>query len=243
MREIRIHVDAELAAGAEHTLDARAAGHVARVLRRRPGDGLTLFDGRGREARAVIVEATRRGPVRVRVEAVADVDRESPLRIELVQGLARGERMDWVVQKAVELGVDAIHPVWMQRSEARTAAGAGRVRRWREIVAAACEQSGRTRLPALGEPCPVEDLELRAACRLALQPGARGGLAGRAPGNAVALAVGPEGGLDERDLDALAGLGFEPVAFGPRVLRTETAGVAAIAALQALYGDLGGSAG
>lgn len=241
MRTYRIFVDSKLHAGDELALSERAANHLVKVLRHRVGDRVTLFDGSGLEASAEIIAAHRLHGCRVRVIETAESSRESGLAIELVQGMSRGEKMDLVIQKAVELGVAAIRPVITQRSEVRPdASAARRVARWHEIMIGACEQSGRTRLPEIHAPVALAELETGASTRLALDPEARSGLADFAPsGDGIAIAVGPEGGFGEEDLDLLRARGFKCVRFGPRVLRTETAGIAAVAALQVLYGDMG----
>lgn len=239
MRTIRVYVDASLSAGEERDLDERAAHHVVRVLRRRVGDRIVLFDGRGHEAPAEIVAAHRRQGCRVRIDSVARVDRESPLAIELVQAMARGDKLDLVVQKATELGAAAIRPVLTRRSEVRPAEASRRLERWREIAVNACEQCGRTVLPEIHPPAPLAEVDCRAGLRLAPVPGGERRLADLGPiESSVAVAIGPEGGLDEQDLAVLTARGFEPVTLGPRILRTETAAIAVTAALQCLYGDL-----
>lgn len=241
MRIYRIHVDAALHSGEELTLPERAANHLVKVLRHRTGDRVRLFDGRGLEAEAEITAAHRRHGCRVRVIDTAEISRESNLAVELLPGIGRGEKMDWVIQKSVELGVAGIRPLITERGEVRLADNATRrMQRWREIVVAACEQSGRTLLPALHQPVPVEQLGTQAPTRLALHPEAEARLGDCPPaGDAVAIAIGPEGGFSAGDLARLGDRGFRGVRFGPRVLRTETAGVAAVTALQVLYGDLG----
>ena len=243
MREIRIYLEPPLRAGDDIELDARASGHLVRVLRRRTGDRFTAFDGLGHEAEAELTEASRRGACRARIGPLRDVSRESPLRIELIQAVARGDKMDDVVRKAVELGVATIRPVLSTRTEVRMDADGGRkLERWREIMLAACEQSGRTMVPELHPPATLDRLTPDADLRLMLDPGACQGLGelpDAADASGIAVAIGPEGGFDDTDLRALAAMDFRPVRFGPRVLRTETAGPAVIAALQCLYGDLG----
>lgn len=241
MRTYRIFVDSTLCAGDELALSERAANHLVKVLRHRTGDRVTLFDGSGMEASAEIIAAHRRHGCRVRVVETREMSRESGLAIELIQGMSRGEKMDLVIQKAVELGVAAVRPVVTQRSEVRPEAGAQRrMARWREIMIGACEQSGRTRLPTIYPPVALPELDTGASTRLALDPQARTGLA-ECPhsGDSIAIAVGPEGGFGEEDLELLEANGFRRVRFGPRVLRTETAGIAAVTALQVLYGDMG----
>lgn len=243
MRVIRTHVDAPLAVGAVVTLDEQASGHLVRVLRRQVGDPCVLFNGDGVDYHARLVTASRKGATAEVHEAVAALT-ESTLDVVLVQALARGEKMDWVLQKATELGVAAIVPVLTERTEVRL--GGDRVERrlahWRGVVAAACEQCGRARLPSLHAPL---DLATHAATRdrdrlgLVLDPEASIGLGGLPPGDRIEVVIGPEGGLSERDLAALGAAGYVGVRLGPRVLRTETAGPAVLAALQVLRGDLG----
>lgn len=261
MREIRTYIDAALAEGEELALDERAGGHVVRVLRRRIGDRITLFDGRGSEAEAELIAVERRGPCRVRIQSVAALDRESPLRIELLQAVARGEKMDWVVQKATELGVSSIRPVFTERSEVR-AEGKALLRkqaRWQEIAIGACEQSGRNVLPRIHPPIALSEVTTEAGLRLMLDPdgatalvsavaeasaeASDSGQATVAPtiSLAISLAIGPEGGLGAQDREQLRRSGYVAVTLGPRMLRTETAGLAAIAVLQSLLGDFGRS--
>lgn len=246
MREIRIHLDLPLGSGRRVTLPAAAAQHVSRVLRLRSGAALTVFDGRGGEY-AARLEVTGRDAAAVDVGEHRAVERESPLGITLLQALARGERMDWVIQKATELGVQQIVPVASARSVVQLDddRGGKRVGHWQAVAAAACEQCGRNTLPQITAP-----LSLAAAlqqstgpgCRLVLHPEAAEPLAAAVataerPLQRVARLVGPEGGLDEAELALAADHGFRAVRLGPRVLRTETAGIAALAALQCLAGD------
>jgi len=243
MRNIRIHLDHPLAAGSELELPAQAAEHVARVLRMNPGDPLTLFNGDGCDYQAVILAVGKRD-VAVRVERGEAVANESPLRLTLAQGVARGEKMDLIVQKATELGVARIVPLLTERAEVKLDAARAdkRVAHWRAVAASACEQSGRARLPRIEPVQPLrawlDSLATDGAQRLALLPD--GGLRPNALRFAEAgglLVVGPEGGLGERDVAALQAAGFAGLRLGPRILRTETAGLAALAVLQALHGD------
>jgi 16S rRNA (uracil1498-N3)-methyltransferase len=242
MRTIRIHVEAGLGAGIEFALPGQAAAHVARVLRLRAGDPLVLFNGDGRDYAAELVAVGPR-EVRARVLEAQANGSESPLPIVLAQALARGEKMDWIVQKATELGVAGIVPLVTARSEVKLDESRARKRleHWQAVAISACEQSGRARVPAIAPVQPlrtwVESLDGPAA-RLALLPEGETTPRGLgAPAGGAVLAVGPEGGFDEADVSLLRGAGFRGLALGPRVLRTETAGTVAIAALQALYGD------
>jgi 16S rRNA (uracil1498-N3)-methyltransferase len=244
MRTIRIHVDQPLAAGSELDLPTQAAEHVARVLRMAPGDPLVLFNGDGCDYQAAILAVGKR-EVAVRVEQARAVANESPLRLVLAQGVARGEKMDLIVQKATELGVARIVPLLTERSEVKLDAARAekRLAHWRAVAASACEQSGRARVPAVEPTQPLQawldGLADDGALRLALLPEATQQASGLAFGaSGGLLVVGPEGGLGERDVSALETAGFAGLRLGPRILRTETAGLAALAALQALHGDL-----
>lgn len=243
MRTIRSYIDAPLGIGRQVDLGEQVSAHLVRVLRRQVGDIVVLFNGDGHDYRARLVSVARKAAVAEIVDCAA-VERESPLAITLVQALARGEKMDWVLQKATELGVAAIAPVTSERTEVRLGAERAerRMAHWQGVITAACEQSGRARIPALAEPC---ELALHAAqaggdgvLRLALDPEGELGLAGLPACDAIELVVGPEGGLSDRDLAMLRAAGYKGLRLGPRILRTETAGPAAIAALQALRGDL-----
>ena len=243
MRTIRIHVDQPLAAGTELVLPAQAGEHVARVLRLAPDDPLTLFNGDGADYAATIRSVGKR-EVLVQVLDRQDVARESPLRLTLAQGVARGEKMDLIVQKATELGVARIVPLLTERSEVKLdpARAEKRLAHWRAVAASACEQCGRACLPeilpALPLPAWLAALADDGALRLALLPEAESSARELRPGDAGALlVVGPEGGLGDRDITVLHEAGFRGLRLGPRILRTETAGLAALAALQALHGD------
>lgn len=244
MRTIRIHVDAPLTTGQDIALPAQAGEHVARVLRLEVGAPVVLFGGHdGMEYDAVLAEVGKRQVVATVGEG-RQVGNESPLSLTLAQGVARGDKMDFIVQKATELGIARIVPLLTERSEVKLdpARAEKRLAHWRAVAASACEQSGRARVPAIEPAVPLAawlaSLGDGGPTRLALLPeGTRrpGELALR---DSAILAIGPEGGFGERDRNALAGAGFTGLKLGPRILRTETAGLAAIAALQALYGDV-----
>ena len=241
MRLTRVFSDRPLGAHRELTLSASAAAHVGRVLRLGVGTELTVFDGSGGEYPATIVE-TRDTVLRVRLGDHRSVERESPLAITLAQGVARGERMDWVLQKATELGVAVVAPLVTERSVVKLDARQAAKRRehWRGVVIAACEQCGRNRLPEILPPAAYGEwlATARAGVRLLLDPTAASGLQAIGKAAAVTLLIGPEGGLSPAERKLAVDAGFKPVRMGPRVLRTETAAIAAISALQALYGDL-----
>ena len=245
MRIIRIHVPQPLATGTEFPLPAQAGEHVARVLRMTAGDTLVLFNGDGHDYAATITTIGKR-EVSVRVEASEPVNNESPLRLTLAQGIARGEKMDLIVQKATELGVARIVPLHTERSEVKLDASRAEKRliHWRAVAESACEQSGRAMVPeivpALSLEAWLRDLPADdGALRLALLP--EGTVQARGlsfPSSGGVLVVGPEGGLGERDVGSLNAAAFHGLRLGPRILRTETAGLAALAALQALHGDI-----
>jgi 16S rRNA (uracil1498-N3)-methyltransferase len=243
LRLIRVHVEAQLAAGARVTFGGPAAAHVRRVLRLGTGDALTLFNGDGHDYPSRIA-GFGRGTVEAEVEGRAAARAESPLAVTLVQGIARGERMDLVVQKATELGVAAIVPVATARSVVRLDRD-GRQRKldhWRGIAIAACEQCGRARLPAIAEPVPLaEHLQgSGAGRRLLLSPDAPHSLAAASHElESVELLVGPEGGLEAGELASALAAGYRACRVGPRVLRAETAAIVALAVLQTVAGDLG----
>jgi 16S rRNA (uracil1498-N3)-methyltransferase len=242
MRLTRCFVPPPLCVGDTRLLPDAVSTHVARVLRARAGGLLTLFDGRGGEYQATIREIDRRG-VRVQLDLHRPIERESALRVTLLQALARGERMDFITQKATELGVAAIVGWGAERSVVRldSAALARRCEHWRAVAISACEQCGRNRVPAIDV---VEDLASAcarvdsASLRLLLAADASGTLTSVVQqASDISLAVGPEGGFSDTEL-ALAGQhGFQSCRLGPRVLRAETAPLAALAAIQAVAGD------
>jgi len=228
--------------GATVELPAEAAHHALKVLRVGAGDTALLFDGRGGQWQVTLHPAGK--ALRATLDQFEDIDSEPPLALTLVQGLPAGDKMDWVVQKAVELGVVRIQPVAAKRSVIRLSGDRAtrRVEHWRNIAIAACEQSGRNRIPAVA---PILDLPqylgLAAqenGLRFVCAPEAAVSLRGlAAPEGPVSLLVGPEGGFDESELLAARAAGFHAIGLGPRILRTETAGLGAVAAMMALWGD------
>lgn len=243
MRLNRIFCDGPLSEGAEVKLPPAGAYHVLRVLRMRAGAPLVVFDGSGGSFQAEIAHVDGE-QVTARLMHRSPDTVESPLKITLVQGVSRSERMDWTLQKATELGAAAIAPVLTARSVVRLdeKQTAKKQLHWRGIVIAACEQCGRTRVPNVAAPMPLRSYFAnvrKEGLRLVLSPSAPGSLAGLASlPSKVELLIGPEGGLDDDELAAARTAGFTPVRLGPRVLRTETAAVVALSVLQALWGDL-----
>jgi len=242
MRIPRFYFPGALALGARLALPQAAAHHVARVLRMSEDDALSLFNGDGQAYRARIVRIEKQD-VMVIVESRASASRESPLAVLLVQGISSGERMDYTLQKAVELGVAAIQPIQAERSVVKLAGERRekRMRHWQNIVAAACEQCGRNTVPEVKPVLGLTDWlgeQGSGGQRLLLAPDAEMRLRELTqPAGAVTLAVGPEGGFSSKEQTALMQYGFTPVKLGPRVLRTETAALAALASMQALWGD------
>ncbi len=238
----RFYCREALSPGAHIELPEPVARHAVRVLRLPPGAPMILFDGRGGQYLAHI-ERIERDRVMAELSAWQDVERESPLAVTLVQSLQAGEKMDFTIQKAVELGVRDIVPVESRRSVMRLAGerAAKRVAHWQGVSASACEQCGRNQVPLVA---PLEKLEswlarpAGDALRLMLDPLAEQTLATIAPATNVQLLIGAEGGLDPQEVIAARQAGFVGVRMGPRILRTETAGLAALAILQALWGDL-----
>ena len=238
----RVYISGELRPHSECRLPSGQAHHVARVLRLAPGDALTLINGDGAEYDAVVVRIAG-DAVTVKVGDARSCARESPLEIVLGQALSSGERMDYTVQKAVELGVAAIHPLAAARSVVRLTGERAekRVAHWQAVAVSACEQSGRNHVPPVA---PVTELAAwlerpaAGALRLLLSPAGATGLRDLPrPAASIVLLAGPEGGFTPEEEAAARHCGFAPVRLGPRVLRTETAAVAALAALQALWGD------
>jgi len=236
----RFHVTETPLPGVEIDLPGWAARHCA-VLRLRRGDAVVVFDGAGGEFAAELTLASQ-GRTRARVLSRRAVERESPLNITLAQCISGGDRMDFTLQKSTELGVSRIVPIASERSIVKLSHDRAdrRIAHWRKVVIAACEQCGRNRIPDVS---PITDLDTFLAgptgdaLPLLLAPDAEGDLRRRDPPRSVIVLVGPEGGLAPQERRYAESRGFLPVRFGPRVLRTETAPLAVVAAMQALWGD------
>ncbi len=243
MRIPRIYQDAPLPIDSEFELDERAQRHLTQVLRLRPPAPLILFNGNGREYRATLQRLERKQAMAWIVAATPGLP-ESPLPITLAQAIAKGERMDIVLQKATELGVKHIQPLHCQRSMAPPPADrlARRMAHWQGIVIAACEQCGRSDLPTLSAPMGLADWLARDAelAKIVLDPSGQDSLSiARPPEQGCGLLVGPEGGWAGAEITRFADMGCLRLRLGPRTLRTETAALTAIALLQARWGDLG----
>jgi len=244
MRTPRIHHHEPLRGKERVALSPAAAKHVLTVLRLKPGAALTLFDGSGFEYSGTLDEADKKHAW-VKLTGMHGPVVESPLKVTLAQGISRGERMDYTVQKAVELGVTEIVPVLTERSVVKLdAAGAEKKRgHWQVVAVSACEQSGRVRIPAVQPPLTLVQFlsaPLETDLKLMLDPS--GGMTVKTlprPANArVLLLVGPEGGLSETERALAAKAGFHGLKLGPRILRTETAALVALSLLQLVWGDI-----
>jgi 16S rRNA (uracil1498-N3)-methyltransferase len=248
MRLTRVYVDARLTSDTVVELPRDTASHLAKVLRARSGDAIVLFSGDGREY-AGAIESVRGSRVTAAVGAGADVDRESPFATTLVQCVPRGDRMDFIVQKATELGVTRLVPVLSQRSVVRLdeSQSVSKAAHWRAVAVSACEQCGRNRLPIIETPTPLIDYlsicgagagSAPAGARLVLEPDLDPAATLSNLETAVEIAIGPEGGFSDDELEAFRLAGFLRVRLGPRILRTETAAIAALTWLQTRFGDM-----
>jgi 16S rRNA (uracil1498-N3)-methyltransferase len=238
----RFYYPDTLGAGMRLDLPEHAAHHAARVLRLKAGDIVTLFNGSGGEYEATILRVDKQ-TVSVKTGPLLERERESSLEVALAQAVSAGDRMDFTVQKAVELGIGAIQPLSSARSVVRLQGERleRRVQHWQNVAIAACEQCGRNRVPEITPIRPLIDWlgEVpREELKLMLSPYAEINLRELPrPTGRVWLLIGPEGGFDEAETKAASVAGFTPVRLGPRVLRTETAALAALAAMQTLWGD------
>jgi 16S rRNA (uracil1498-N3)-methyltransferase len=243
MRVTRIFVEQNLVSGKGVGLPEQAGLHLTRVLRLEAGARVTLFDGTGGEYEGTLERDGKK--IWARVGTHSAIERETPLQVTLIQGVARGERMDLIVQKATELGVTRIVPVFAERSVVKVDASksARKLGHWRSIAISACEQCGRNRVPEVADPTGLGDA-VRAlepgSARYLLAAGAHDSLAAAVRRDAdkpVVLMIGPEGGLTDAERDFAGANGFTACAMGPRILRTETAGLAALAIMQTVAGD------
>ncbi|OLS61119.1 16S rRNA (uracil(1498)-N(3))-methyltransferase [Pseudomonas putida] len=238
MRLSRFFIDAPLSLG-EHDLPEAQAHYIGRVLRMNAGDAVQLFDGSGQEYLGQLLEVGKK-TVRVSLAEALPGQAESPLHIHLGQGLSRGERMDWAIQKATELGVNVITPIVSERCEVRLKDERAdkRLAHWRQVAISACEQCGRSSVPQINPPVTLaewlaasnEDL------KLVLHPVAEPLVSHERPAS-LAFLIGPEGGLSDAEVEQAKASGFHSARLGPRVLRTETAPVVALAVAQQLWGD------
>ncbi len=241
MRTIRLYQPGPLTPGQSVALCEDAANHAGKVLRMQAGEVLELFNGDGNNYTALIAEVGKKQLV-VDIQSVSDNPIESPLKLHLGQGISRGDRMDFAIQKAVELGVSEITPLFTERCGVKLDAERLEKKReqWQKIVISACEQSGRSIVPPVHTPVTLEKWLGQAdnCLKLTLDPWTSATIKQLAPTDRLRLVIGPEGGFSDREVAATTLAGFQPVRLGPRVLRTETAALTAIAALQLQLGDL-----
>lgn len=242
MRTIRIYQPGEYQCGEELELSPEASQHVGIVLRMQVGERVTLFSGDNREFGVTII-AVKKKQVRVMVDTVITVNNESPLTIHLGQAISKGERMELVMQKAVELGVTSIWPILTERCVVKLDKErmAKKIHQWQAIAIAACEQSGRNTVPQVHAPVHLPEYlqDMHAELKLILEPGAaKNWRAYDLQKKSIALLIGPEGGLSDAEVQLALNQGFQPLSLGPRILRTETAAITVLSVLQAAGGDL-----
>lgn len=238
----RFHHPEKLSTGAIVSLTANAAAHANRVLRMQAGDKAILFNGDGND---YVCELTlvKKTEVVAKVKSINHVESESPLKIILAQAISTGDRMDFTIQKAVEMGVTAIQPIASQRSVVKLSGERMEKRRehWQNVVISACEQSGRAIVPEVLPALPLANWLAQntvTGLRITLSPTATQTLHNLAkPNDEICLLIGAEGGLTDKEIELAEVQGFIPVRLGKRILRTETAPLAAIAAIQTLWGD------
>ena len=237
----RIYTPQPLAVGQTVDLDKPAAKHLIAVCRQRAGDSVALFNGDGAIYTGTLVAPASVQGCAVAIERIDHPAVEPALDVALFQAIGKGDRTDWAIQKAVEMGATSITPLITERVNVKLDAARTQKRqqRWQAIAVAACEQSGRVRIPPVHPPMALAQLEPtqgRAMCHL--DPQAHASLNALGQPETLGLIVGPEGGLSAEETERLVRLGSVGVKLGPRILRTETAGVACLAAIQALWGDL-----
>lgn len=242
MRIPRIYQDVSLAEGQVILVSAEAAHHMINVLRMKMGQPLVLFNGKGGYFDAIIQGVEKRR-VEVIVGKQHSEEYESPLKITLAQGISRGQRMDYTLQKAVELGVSEVVPLICQYGNVRLDDNqqVKRLDHWKKIIIGACEQSGRNRLPSICAPVQFNDwINIQnEGLKIMFHPAGQSTLNQCSPvDNHVVLVAGPEGGFDESEVELAQKNGFCTITIGPRVLRTETTALVAITACQVLWGDL-----
>jgi len=243
MRIPRIYTPASLSSDVTIELDENAFSHAVRVLRLKQGDSLILFNGEGGEFEAELADVQKKR-ASATIGQFHDKDCESPLPIILGQCISRGEKMDYTIQKAVELGVTEIVPLFSERCGVKLNQERmeKRLRHWHSVIISACEQCGRNRIPKLHGAISLTDWQqqLNASLKLVLDPTADNTLAIlKKPQQDVALLIGPEGGLSDDEIAAAIKASFNGIQLGPRILRTETAGLTALSVIQQLWGDLG----
>ena len=243
MRIPRVYSPQPMAIGDSIELEAGASRHLTSALRMNSGQLITLFNGQGGEYTAELVDA-KKGKATVAIKSFENTERESPLEIHLAIGISRGERMDWIVQKATELGVNEITPLFTEHCEVKLSGDRldKKIGHWQQVAISACEQSQRNKVPEINTALKIDQWQVNcdASLKLVLHHRTDSHLADLPkPRGQIALLIGPEGGLSEREIEQAIAQDFQPLALGPRVLRTETAPLAAISILQSLWGDMG----
>lgn len=238
MRLSRFYIAAPLSLG-QHALPEEQAHYIGRVLRHGVGDAVQLFDGSGQEYLGQLIEVGKKS-VRVELTEQLPGQPNSPLRVHLGQGLSRGERMDWAIQKATELGVAEITPIVSERCEVRLKDERAdkRLAHWQQVAISACEQCGRSTVPVIHPPLLLADwlAQVEADLKLVLHPVAEP-LVSHAKPASLAFLIGPEGGLNDNEVSQAVAANFQAARLGPRVLRTETAAAVALSVAQQLWGD------
>lgn len=241
MRTSRIYTNQPLSPNTTITLEENSSRHLATVLRVKSGDPVILFNGESGEYSGELVDVSAK-KVSVSITAFTSADRESPLVTKLGIGLSRGERFEWVLQKATELGVSEIYPLVTERTEVKLKGEREekKFQRWQQLLISACEQCGRNRLPRLHPPAPLTEWQdISADIKLVMHHRSEIGiesLRGMKP-TSVAMAIGPEGGLSDSEIASLLSKDFKPLTLGPRIFRTETAPIAVLSVVQGLWGD------
>jgi 16S rRNA (uracil1498-N3)-methyltransferase len=245
MRIPRIFTDQPLSSGANLALTGSAARHLSSALRMSVGQEITLFNGRGGEFAATLT-STAKSQVDVSIGDCREIDRESPLRLHLAIAVSRGERMDWIVQKATELGVTEITPLFSERTEVKLNGDRleKKLRHWQQVSISACEQCQRNIVPIINNALTLDQWLSQAdgdseQLKLVLHHRSDKTLAQHQTPKSVCLLVGPEGGLSDNEISRAMGKGFAALTLGPRVMRTETAPLAAISIMQSVWGDMG----
>ena len=240
MRIPRIYTSQELVADQHIELEEKPSHHLSKVLRLKEGAPIILFNGRGNQYHAIIDSIGKKN-LSINIKECEATNNESPLHIHLGIAVSKGDRMDWVIQKATELGVNSISPLFSMRSEVRLKGDRAekKIQHWQQVAISACEQSGRTLIPTVNN---IQQLshwvrESNADKKLVLHHRTDETLEDHQSVSRVALLIGPEGGLDTKEIMLAEESGFEALALGPRVLRTETAPLAAITLLQKAWGD------
>jgi len=241
MRSPHIHTYQPLSTDTIITLEEASSRHISQVLRLTPGERLSLFNGDGHEYDAHLLSCSKQ-KVEAKVISIAKTDAKPPIQFTLALGISKGERMDYALQKAVELGISIFIPLFTERTVVKLKGERleKRLNHWQKVAIAACEQSGRNTIPTIEPALKLDEwiAQSKQGTRLILHPHASQSLNMLSPPNdSVALLIGPEGGLSENEIATAEASGFKPIKLGPRVLRTETAPIAALSAMQMLWGD------